>query len=333
MTTQTLRGMAGAGPMHWRGDRTGATTGQDPLDEEPRLQGVQPGVRRPARARDAAHARRDAGVHRLHPDGRAAAESDPRRSTTWPRLDQSTGQNLFLNRNTDRGRDHLHLLPPPALRHRRPVDVRGRDAGVQDRPPAQPLPEGRQVRRRRRRRGRRPGARLRLPARRRGLDRAELRLLAGLPEPESRPTKRQLEQFLLAFDTGLKPAVGQQVSIDATTFNTTAFVNRINLLVARADAGSCDLVVKGNDRGRGARRGLRRRQQLPARPPRRRAADDHRGAQPGGDGRAGAHLHVCATRAPATRIGVDRDLDGVFDRRELDCGTDPAESRRASRRR
>ena len=34
MTTQSLRGMAGAGPMHWRGDRTGATTGQDPLDEE-----------------------------------------------------------------------------------------------------------------------------------------------------------------------------------------------------------------------------------------------------------------------------------------------------------
>src|SRR5262249_44273563 len=33
MTTQSLRGMANAGPMHWRGDRTGGTTGQDPLDE------------------------------------------------------------------------------------------------------------------------------------------------------------------------------------------------------------------------------------------------------------------------------------------------------------
>src|SRR5262249_12414561 len=34
MTTQTLRGMAPSGPMHWRGDRTGASTGGDPLDED-----------------------------------------------------------------------------------------------------------------------------------------------------------------------------------------------------------------------------------------------------------------------------------------------------------
>ena len=33
MTTQSLRGMATAGPMHWRGDRTGGSTGGDPLDE------------------------------------------------------------------------------------------------------------------------------------------------------------------------------------------------------------------------------------------------------------------------------------------------------------
>lgn len=34
MTTQSLRGMANHGPMHWRGDRTGGHTGGDPLDEE-----------------------------------------------------------------------------------------------------------------------------------------------------------------------------------------------------------------------------------------------------------------------------------------------------------
>ena len=31
MTTQTLRGLAHQGPMHWRGDRTGATFVGDPL--------------------------------------------------------------------------------------------------------------------------------------------------------------------------------------------------------------------------------------------------------------------------------------------------------------
>jgi len=33
MTTQSLRGMAGQGPMHWRGDRTAADVGGDSLDE------------------------------------------------------------------------------------------------------------------------------------------------------------------------------------------------------------------------------------------------------------------------------------------------------------
>ena len=32
MTTQSLRGMVNAGPMHWRGDRTGGSSGGDPLD-------------------------------------------------------------------------------------------------------------------------------------------------------------------------------------------------------------------------------------------------------------------------------------------------------------
>jgi mono/diheme cytochrome c family protein len=33
MTTQSLRGLSRAGPMHWRGDRTGGSNGGDPLDE------------------------------------------------------------------------------------------------------------------------------------------------------------------------------------------------------------------------------------------------------------------------------------------------------------
>jgi len=34
MTTQSLRGMVHAGPMHWRGDRSGGSTGGDPLDSQ-----------------------------------------------------------------------------------------------------------------------------------------------------------------------------------------------------------------------------------------------------------------------------------------------------------
>ena len=53
MTTQTLRGMANHGPMHWRGDRTGGNVPDEPLglDEELGVQGVQRRLRRPARPR------------------------------------------------------------------------------------------------------------------------------------------------------------------------------------------------------------------------------------------------------------------------------------------
>src|SRR5262249_36438560 len=46
MTTQTLRGMGASGPMHWRGDRTGSTTGQDALDEQFAFKAFNPAFQR-----------------------------------------------------------------------------------------------------------------------------------------------------------------------------------------------------------------------------------------------------------------------------------------------
>src|SRR6185295_1808253 len=68
------------------------------------------------------------------------------------------------------------------------------------------------------------------------------------------PLRRNLESFILGLDTGLNPIVGQQVSITPATFNDNNVTNRIDLLIARADAGDCDLVVKGivTDEARGA---------------------------------------------------------------------------------
>ena len=58
MTTQSLRGMANHGPMHWRGDRTGGNDAAErrspnsgAFDERRRVQEVQRRVRRPARPR------------------------------------------------------------------------------------------------------------------------------------------------------------------------------------------------------------------------------------------------------------------------------------------
>ena len=79
MTTQTLRGMANHGSMHWRGDRTG---GNDPggsaLRRGRRLQEVQRRLPGPAGPRGAADRRGHAGLHRFRAGPDAAAQPDPR---------------------------------------------------------------------------------------------------------------------------------------------------------------------------------------------------------------------------------------------------------------
>ncbi|MGD8631912.1 MAG: hypothetical protein PVG72_14445, partial [Gammaproteobacteria bacterium] len=55
--------------------------------------------------------------------------------------------------------------------------------------------------------------------------------------------RRNVEQFLFAFDSNLKPVVGQQVTLDDS--NGAVANPRINLLLARAEAGDCDVVIKG----------------------------------------------------------------------------------------
>jgi YVTN family beta-propeller protein len=57
--------------------------------------------------------------------------------------------------------------------------------------------------------------------------------------------RRDIEQFVLAFDTGIAPAVGLQVTVNADNKTSPAVTDRINLLMAQATAGNCDLVVRG----------------------------------------------------------------------------------------
>lgn len=61
--------------------------------------------------------------------------------------------------------------------------------------------------------------------------------------PGGDPQRRQVEQFLFAFDTNLLPIVGQQSTLTASNRATAGA--RVDLLVARAAAGDADLVVKG----------------------------------------------------------------------------------------
>ncbi|MGH9761920.1 MAG: hypothetical protein ACREAC_13915, partial [Blastocatellia bacterium] len=51
--------------------------------------------------------------------------------------------------------------------------------------------------------------------------------------------------FLMAFDTGTAPSVGMQVTVRADNKTSQAVADRINLLMSQAEAGNCDLIVKG----------------------------------------------------------------------------------------
>jgi DNA-binding beta-propeller fold protein YncE len=55
--------------------------------------------------------------------------------------------------------------------------------------------------------------------------------------------RRQVEAFMLVFDSNLAPIVGQQITL--TGARAAAVGPRIDLLIARAGAGECELVAKG----------------------------------------------------------------------------------------
>jgi YVTN family beta-propeller protein len=133
--------------------------------------------------------------------------------------------------------------------------------------------------------------------------------------------RRQVEQFILAFDSNLAPIVGQQTTLRPG--NAAVAFPRIDLLRSRADVGECDLIAKlGSPIGEigffytGGGQYVSDRQALPS------VSD--------GVLRSIAFLsgrpltYTCAPPGSGYRIGVDRDADGARDGDEIDAGTDPA---------
>ena len=145
--------------------------------------------------------------------------------------------------------------------------------------------------------------------------------------------RRQMEQFVLAFDTDLAPIVGQQITLTST--NSAVAGPRIDLLLQRAAATftskvlggtttECEVVVKGNVGGQargwvrtaaGTFRSDRATESLLSDASLRALAAT-----------SGQELtYTCVPPGSGTRIGVDRDLDTFYDRDELDLGSDPAD--------
>ncbi|PYS56853.1 MAG: hypothetical protein DMF76_23800, partial [Acidobacteria bacterium] len=62
---------------------------------------------------------------------------------------------------------------------------------------------------------------------------------------QSDSQRRDVEQFVLAFDTGTPPAVGLEITVNSSNKSANATTARVNLLMSQASAGNCDLVVRG----------------------------------------------------------------------------------------
>jgi hypothetical protein len=149
-----------------------------------------------------------------------------------------------------------------------------------------------------------------------------------LPGPAGELQKRQVEDFLFAFDSNLAPIVGQQTTL--TKDNATAVAARIDLLIDRARAGECDLIVKGEDNhgekgylfdvASGLFRGNRNHDA-----PLSDAGLRQRASQKGGE-----LTYTCTPPGSGVRIGIDRDEDGVLDGDEKTAGSDPAASSKSS---
>jgi len=145
----------------------------------------------------------------------------------------------------------------------------------------------------------------------------------GIPEsPQGELQRRQLETFVLASPTNLAPIVGQQITLTAAS--SAAVAARVELLRRRADAGECELVAKteiydvevgfvyvGSGLFKSDRHAL---------PPTTDAALQSVATHAG-------HpvTYTCVPPGSGTRIGVDRDGDGVWDGDERDAHTDPAD--------
>jgi YVTN family beta-propeller protein len=131
--------------------------------------------------------------------------------------------------------------------------------------------------------------------------------------------RRDLEAYLLAFDTGMAPAVGAQVTFDGGAADAGRAA-RMDTLTARADAGDCDVIARGRVGGqpRSWRYGAGAWHA------------DRAGVTDLSSGQlralAAAGTEVTVTGVPVgsgTRMGLDRDRDGYPDGDELAAGSDP----------
>jgi hypothetical protein len=329
MTTQSLRGMADAGPMHWRGDRTGGTGGGDPLDEDAAFTAFRVAFEGLL------------GMATALPDVDMQAFADfaltlrypPNPNRTLDNLgtaEEQLGRSLFMTRPT------LGAIPCNGC-HTVPLGTTGisfPDAEPQD----FKIPHLRNIYDKVGMFGASPliGFGVPVPPAPLGDQVAGFGVLhdgaipniddfvdAGVFANVTAPERDAIAAFILGWSEEIAPIVGQQVGSTPASAADAATLARRDLLRARADAGDCDLIVKavfaGEQRGGLYATGVGvvsdRAEVFPS-----IASVWNLGAVAGQE-----QVWTCVPVGTGVRSAIDRDEDGFLDRVELDAGSDPAD--------
>ena len=332
MTTQSLRGLADAGPMHWRGDKTGAVGGVDgtQLDEFFAFRQF-----RPAFAGLLGRELGDADMQKFaHFALTIRYPPNPVRAlgnVNLPTDPEARGLAAFMRKGVDAGLacNDCHALPLGT----------NTQSSFDAEPQNFKIPHLRNMYQKVGRFGMpEVGPPLNFP----GHDATHpiLRGFAFLHDgsvstlddflqtsvfvltPQDRD---DLVAFMLGLDTGLAPAVGQQVTVTAASVGDATVGARISLLLARADAvpSDCDVVVRG--RLGGVWRGWVHEPATGA-----GLFQSDRSSEPliletmlraQAATVAEERTYTCVPPGTGRRIGVDRDDDGSFDGDEAAAGT------------
>ena len=311
MTTQTLRGIAHGGPMHWRGDRTtGVLAPGDSSDERAAfLQFAEAFDGLLGRATPVGPEEMDefasfalSLVPPPNPVRRLDDTLTPSQQVAFEEFTQRQPCGVCHVVNESAGffgsDGHSALNPNPGPREFMKVpSLRGlyEKVGLFWVPPGVPFgdrePIGDQV-----------------------------RGYGILNDGSSGRLPPVTEDYLLVFPTDLKPIVGQQVTLRSAT--DPAVTARLDLLRSRAEAGDCDLVA--STRVDGEARGFLRA-----------SAETLRSDRAGEAWSWAEMLRVAEGAEPVTvscippgtgeRVALDHDSDGILDRDEADRGSDPAD--------
>jgi len=324
MTTQSLRGMADHGSMHWRGDRTGGNDpGGNSFDEDAafkKFNAAFPGLlgREDELTAEEMQAFTDFALTVMYPP------NPLRRLDNALRTREQRGRDLYLRRRTDTAFNcnGCHVLNPSQgffgsdgrstfegetqmfkVPHLRNTYTKIGMFGQIGNAPLGPQVRGYGVLH--------DGV----------IDTVSNFLGAGV-FTLSGAEQRDLERFVFVFDSNLAPIVGQQVTLRN---GLTVGSGRLDLMIERAQtANECDVIVKGVLDGE-ARGGLLladgtfqldRASEAPL-----ADADLRLLAQIVGQ----ELTYTCVPPLSGARMGLDRDEDGVYDRDELDAGTDPTD--------